>query len=111
MYKKIITLIFITTFVHATPTLEEGMEYQKNEQFDQAIACYKEIVSAEPQNIHAYFNLGCSYLALGNKEKTFHAFDRILAYNPHLLPVLYNKAYSYKTFGFLESAIELYKKI
>jgi tetratricopeptide (TPR) repeat protein len=89
------------------PSLETAMEYQKNEQFNDAIACYEEIVMHEADNANAWFNLGHCYLSLGYGEKALAAFDKI----SYALPARYNAAYTHKTMGNLDEAIRRYKKI
>ena len=111
MKKIIFVLLMMTSTIHPTPLLETAIEYQKNEQFTQAISCFEEIVCNEPHNFSALFNLGCCYLALGQYNKALTAFDTILMYSPRTLPALYNKAFTYKTMGDLDTAITLYKEI
>ena len=113
MTKKIIFLLSLMfpVFCYPIPLMETGMEYQKNEQFANAITCYKEIIDNEPYNISVMFNLGCCYLAIGHGEKAIAMFDTIIQLNPQALPALYNKAFTYKTIGDLDTAIELYKQI
>jgi tetratricopeptide (TPR) repeat protein len=106
------TLLLLSTFIaHTTPSIETGMEYQKNEQFTEAINCYTTIVKNEPHNISAIFNLGCCYLALGDGEKALTAFDTVLRLNSQALPALYNKGFTHKTMGDINTAIEIYKQI
>lgn len=111
--KKIILILLIASshITHAIPSLETGMEYQKNEQFADAISCYEEIIHNEPYNISALFNLGCCYLAIGQGEKAIAAFDATITLNPQALPARYNKAFTYKTIGDIDTAIELYQQI
>jgi len=111
MKKIIFILLFSSFIIHTTPSFETAMEYQKNEQFDKAISCYEEIISAQPYDINALFNLGCCYLALGYKDKSIAAFDAVIKINPQATPALYNKAFAHKTFGDIDTAIELYKQI
>lgn len=113
MTKKIIIslLLIFPALCYTTPSIETGMEYQKNEQFTDAIACYEEIVQNDPHNISAMFNLGGCYLAIGNIQKALDSFNGVISISPNALPALYNKAFTYKTMGDLDTAIELYKKI
>ena len=103
--------IISTTSCYPTPSIETATEYQTNEQFPQAIACFEEIIQNEPHNIQALFNLGSCYLALGQYTNALNAFDTIISYNPHILPAQYNKAFTYKTMGDLDTAIKLYQQI
>jgi tetratricopeptide (TPR) repeat protein len=87
------------------------MEYQNNEQYTQAIACFEEIMHNQPHNLQALFSLGGCYLALGEYHKAINAFNTIITHNPQTLPALYNKAFTYKTMGDVDTAIELYQQI
>ncbi|HLW73025.1 MAG TPA: tetratricopeptide repeat-containing glycosyltransferase family protein [Candidatus Babeliales bacterium] len=105
-------LLFLFCYLtNATPSLETGMEYQKNEQFTQAITCYEEIIQSNPYNIQAMFNLGCCYLAIGQGEKAIAAFSYVTDLSPDALPAHYNKAFAHKTCGSVDAAIEGYKNI
>src|SRR6266404_1006486 len=109
--KRIILLALISTTLCAAPSLETAMEYQKNEQFVQAIACLEEILQSEPHNAQVLFNLGGCYLALGEYDKALNSFNMVIADNPNTLPARYNKAFTYKTMGDIDTAIELYQQI
>jgi tetratricopeptide (TPR) repeat protein len=113
MMKKIILmgLLLQALLIHPTPLFEAAMEHQNNEQFAQAIECYEEILRSNPNNMNAYFQAGCCYLAIGEKEKTIEAFMKVLEQDPTALPAQYNLAYAYKAFGDLDTAIKLYKEI
>lgn len=111
MKKIIISLLLYTAGTLTTSSIETAMEYQKNELYSQAIACYEKIVKDEPNNINAWFNLGNCYLAVCNKEKAVASFDNILKINPHSLSTLFNKAFTLKTFGDLDEAISIYHRI
>ena len=95
----------LTTYT--IPSCETAMEYEKNEQFSDAIACYEELLAHEPSNADAWFNLGYCYLALGEGEKALKAFDVV----SHAVPARYNAAYTHKTIGNLDEAIKRYKEI
>lgn len=109
--KKIIFTLLTTLTAHPIPTLDIGLHHQKNEQFPEAIICYEEIVNHNPTDIEALFQLGCCYLAIGNKKKSIEAFECVLKINPYAIPAKYNLGYTYKTFGDLDTAIEIYKEI
>ncbi len=111
MKKIIFVLLMIASTTYPTPSIETAMEYQKNEQFPEAIASFEEIIKNEPYNLQAFFSLGSCYLALGQYNKALHAFNTIIQYSPQTLPALYNKAFTYKTMGDLDTAIALYKEI
>jgi tetratricopeptide (TPR) repeat protein len=113
MKKLFLSILLLSSsfIIHTTPHIETGKEYQKNEQFTDAINCYREIVNDESDNINALFNLGCCYLSIGESEKALDAFDAVLRLNPHTWPALYNKAFTHKTIGNLDTAIEIYQEL
>jgi len=106
------TLLLLSSFIiHANSSLETATGYQKNEQFAEAIACYRNIINNEPNNLTVLFNLGCCYLAIGDSIHALEMFDTVLQQNPHAWPALYNKGFTYKTIGDPDKAIEIYKEI
>ena len=110
MKKIILISLLISSLLNAT-SFETALNHQKNEQFLEAITCYEEIINNEPLEINAHFNLGCCYLAIGNKNAAIDSFSRVLEINPHAIAAQYNLGYAYKTFGDIETAIEIYKKV
>lgn len=110
MKKIILITLLISSFAHAN-SFETALDHQKNEQFPQAIACYEEIITNNPVEINAHFNLGHCHLAIGNKQKAIDAFSRVIEINPHAIAAYYNLGYAYKTFGDIDTAIEIYKKV
>ncbi len=111
MKKLIIILLLQILTAYPIPSLQQALEYQKSEQFAEAIACYEEIITHDIANINAYFNLGYCYLAIGNKEKSIASFLHVLELNPDAIPAQYNLGYVYKTFGDIDTAIEIYKEV
>jgi len=110
--KKIILILLLSTItLHPTIAIETALEYQKNENYTQAIACYEDLLASNPLNINARFQLGCCHLSVGHKEQAIAAFSSILDLDPNTIPALYNLAFTYKVFGDLDKAIELYKKV
>ena len=82
MKKIIFVLLTYTLITHPTPTMEDALNYQKNEKFVEAIACYEKIIEDNPLELNAYFNMGSCYLNIGNKEKAIAAFSHILEKQP-----------------------------
>ena len=112
MYRRVALITLFTSSISlSTPSLETALQYHTKKQFDEAIACYNEIIENEPDNLVALFNLGSCYLFMSNKDKAIAAYNKILQKNPLHVDSLYNKAYTYKTFGDLDTAIEMYNQI
>ncbi len=111
--KKLSLLFPLITATNSHPQtlLEQGLEYQKNEQFKQATSCYKKIAHTDETYLSSLFNRGCCYLSVGKIEKALTCFNTILSISPNILPALYNTAYTLKTSGNIDAAIKLYKKI
>jgi tetratricopeptide (TPR) repeat protein len=104
-------LTIIPSLLHAE-LLQTAADYQKNEQFNQAINCYEEIITHTKNDlVNSYFNAGCCYLAIGNKEKAIESFSRVLEISPRSVAAHYNLGYTYKTFGELDRAIAIYNDI
>lgn len=112
MKKTILSfLLFHSISALATPSMDQGMLHKNNEQFEQAIACFQECANNNPYDINGLFQLGCCYLAIGEKEKAIAAFTQVLEIDPSSIATKYNLGYTYKTFGEIDKAIELYKEI
>lgn len=111
MKKTILSLSLTSLIIYTSPTMEVGLHYQKNEQFDEAIKCYEEIISNNSSHIDAYFNAGCCYLTIGDKQKAIEAFSHILTLNSSAIAAKYNLGFSYKVFGDLETAIQIYQDV
>lgn len=111
--KKIILMLLLDAIIIncTTPTLDIGLEFQRNEQFLDAIVCYEEMIKNNSSDLNVYFNAGHCYLAIGNKEKAIEAFSHVLTLNPYAIPAKYNLGFTYKVFGDLDIAINIYKEI
>lgn len=107
--------IFLCAFVftmRATEiSYEHIMELQQNEQFEEAIMCYENFLQKNPNHVSALFNLGHCYLAIGKGLCAIEALESITNVYPYALPALYNSAYTRKTIGMIDEAIEMYKHI
>ncbi len=51
-----------------------GSEYHTNEQFDDAIARYRQAISHDPNFGPAYINMGLAFLVKNNRQKAIQAF-------------------------------------
>ncbi len=112
MKKKIFFLcMLISEIIFPSNLLEKANDHKKQEQFNQAIACYQQVITQQPHDTAAYFNLGCSFLNIGKFDEAIDAFQHIINHSPHAYSARYNMAYTLKTAGRLNEAIDLYKKI
>lgn len=113
MKKKLLFLltIIIPLYITAELLFDKALEHKNNENFYQAINDFETIIMHDPLNLNALFQLGHCYLALGKGKQAITAFEKITQLHPNILPACYNNAYTHKTVGMLDEAIELYKNI
>jgi len=57
-----------------------GTEYHQNQQYDDAIARYRQAINADQHFGPAYVNLGLAYLAKGKRREAIHAFRGAVQY-------------------------------
>lgn len=60
----------------AQKLLNEGNEFYKNDQDEQAIEAYKKAIELDPNNGEAYFRLGLAYMATGKREEAEESFKK-----------------------------------
>lgn len=80
------------------------------EQFDLAIAHYKESIKIKPRDYIAHFELAIAYTLIGQTEAAISIYDTILAIQPDNVPIIYNKGYALKMQGSCDEAIACYKE-
>lgn len=84
--------------------------YKNKEQFDRAIAHYRNALNLEPHNKNISFELAIVYTLIGQTKEAISLYDDILQSHPTNVTVLYNKGYTLKMQGNCDAAIECYKK-
>lgn len=83
-------------------------EFTRNHK--EAIAFYNRLIDRTPYNVHAWFNLGTSYQAVGDMEKALTAFDYVNIIDEGFHAAYFNKANVLVQLERYLEAIELYKK-
>jgi tetratricopeptide (TPR) repeat protein len=66
--------------------LEEGLSYHQNDHSDQAIACYKRVLDADPKNIDALYLAGGVYIMRENYLEAVMHLSRTLQAEPEFAP-------------------------
>ena len=80
------------------------------ENIDEAIDCYTRLLEIEPQNSHAYYELGHLYLDKNEKMNAANAFKLALKYDSNNAFIHNSLAYSLIQLGLNDEAIEHYKE-
>ena len=80
------------------------------ENIDEAIDCYTRLLEVEPQNSHAYYELGHLYLDKNEKMNAANAFKLALKYDSNNAFIHNSLAYSLIQLGLNDEAIEHYKE-
>lgn len=88
----------------------EGLRYQREGRYAQAIEEYEKAISADPGNLEAYNNLGVLFKETGRLDQAVEAFQRALALDPKYEKALNNLGVVRYLKGQYEEAISLFKR-
>jgi tetratricopeptide (TPR) repeat protein len=94
----------------ASEALANGIAAQKTGRLADAAAAYREVLTHDPNNKFAYYNLGLidqTNAALASSESNYRL---ALAIDPKFVPALYNLAIVETNLGNLDEAIDLYRQ-
>ncbi len=88
-----------------------GLHYQEQEKYDKAVSSYQNIIAANPDYPHSYYNIG--YIALVHQEdydKAIEFMNKAIEVQPAFYRAYYNLGYAYELKGNYQKAREAYKK-
>lgn len=107
---KIITVVIAIFCVHLrAQTIEtlmaQGQHMLEQGAFSQAVTAFRQVVSREPDNFEAQFNLGFAYLNWGRNSNAITEFKKALSYQPSNSEVWSNLAIAYENLGKSDQAI------
>jgi tetratricopeptide (TPR) repeat protein len=88
--------------------LERAIIYQRNGQYDRAIADYDEAIRLDPPNVSALFNRGTLYYKQGEYDRALSDFDEVLRRDPENGLAHYYRADLYFLKGEYDLAVEDY---
>jgi|GEM_PF-6175053 tetratricopeptide (TPR) repeat protein len=83
--------------------------YQENN-YDEAVTCYKKAVALDPAFASAFYNLGIIYDARGMADEAISAYKQVLAIKPDYHTASTNLASAYTRKGMIDDAIAELKK-
>ena len=78
---------------------------EKNDNINNLIDKYKQIIQTDPKNLEILSNLGACYASLNKFKEASEIFNKILEQNPKNLDALNNLGVIYTQTGRLEEAI------
>ena len=85
----LVCLIGYVQMVHAATKAEADKAYQEN-QFEQAIKLYEEILATDGESADIYYNLGNSYYKNKDIAKAVLNYERALLLNPGDADIRFN---------------------
>ena len=89
---------------------EVGYRYQKTDNFEKAIECYKKAIELDPEYPCVHNDLGIIYFYLDEPSKSIKEFKKALKIDPNYLGAYTNLAIVYEEIGEVEKALEYWQK-
>ncbi|MGL5819152.1 MAG: tetratricopeptide repeat protein [Phycicoccus sp.] len=90
--------------------LQDGIEFAQNNQLDQASTTFTNVLTLDPDNKFALYNLGLLAQTRKDTRGALTFYDRALAADPGYQPALYNKAIVLEATD-IDQSIALYERI
>ena len=92
--------------------MAKGQQLLERGAFSEAVSAFRGVVSREPDNFEAQFNLAFAYLQWGRNSNAIQEFKRALSYQPQNSEIWSNLAICYENLGRSDEAIgALYKAV
>lgn len=88
--------------------LHLAMEYSLQENFVKAVETYFDLLRLDPDNFHAYNNLGILYRKSGQFRDSLHCYQQAERINPDSYWVPYNMGLCFEAMGRMQEARESY---
>jgi tetratricopeptide (TPR) repeat protein len=88
--------------------LHLAMEYGLQNNFVKAVETYFDLLRIDPDNFHAYNNLGILYKKSGQFRDSLHCYQQAARINPDSYWVPYNMGLCYEAMGRMQEARESY---
>ena len=95
----------------AAATLTEALEAHQQGRLDEAIELYKEVITEDPQNKFAWYNLGLIHQTRGSGNLAETEYREALAIDPAFVPAMFNLAILQTSRGVPEESVELYRGV
>ena len=113
---SVIVLLLLAGIRIQAQSIEElmakGQQLLERGAFSEAVSAFRGVVSREPDNFEAQFNLAFAYLQWGRNSNAIQEFKRALSYQPNNSEIWSNLAICYENLGQSDQAIgALYKAV
>ena len=79
--------------------------------YQSSLIHFKKALALNPTELNWLFRYGTFCCRVGRFKDSLEAYIKILSKKKHLVPILYNSSFTFKTAGLTDMAIALYKKI
>lgn len=90
--------------------VNRGNEFNKEGDYNQAIAFYNKAIEIDPNVFEAYLNRGISYAKKKELDNAINDFTKAISLNPNFGESYYNRAVIYAQKGNYEQAVVDYRK-
>jgi tetratricopeptide (TPR) repeat protein len=90
--------------------MEDANMLVADQQYEKAIAYYKEVIKSDPTCTDAYMNIGICYDHLGDHSSALDFFDMALELYPLYPKAWLNKAITYQHVGNIDEALNCFDK-
>jgi tetratricopeptide (TPR) repeat protein/serine/threonine protein kinase len=87
-----------------------GFTLKRQDQSNEAIACYKKAIAIDSKYVTAYYNLGTALRETGELDEAISWFRKAIALDPNGAHIYHNLADTLQAKGEMEEAIACYKK-
>ena len=120
MYKRLVNSVLVFILIAVVQiqaqTIEtlmaQGQQMLERGAFSQAVTAFRNVVSREPDNFEAQFNLAFAYLNWGRNSNAITEFKKALQYQPRNSEIWSNLAIAYENLGQSDQSIgALYKAV
>jgi eukaryotic-like serine/threonine-protein kinase len=102
--------VTISNETNVNELLQQGDRLRQEDQYDEAIAIYQQIIETEPTNSNAYWGLCYSLNSIGKAQDGLSACEKALSLNSNYPEAFWSKGAALEQLGDNEGALNAYQK-
>lgn len=91
--------------------LSQAIALHNAGRLDEALVIYQDLLSAEPGNQYAAYNIGLINQTRGDNEAALEFYDRALAADPTLSVAVYNRALALRDVGRIDESLAAFESL